>query len=199
MDVVTNYFGELSPVQLGKLQLYYSLIAEWNAKINLISRRDIGNFYCKHIIPCLSIGKVVNFARGTSVIDVGTGGGLPGIPLAIANGEACFTLVDSIGKKTVALNDMVKKLALPNVRVRNTRVENMGGKFDYIIARAVGCLADFLKNVGALRKESTRIFYIKGGDFADELVGVEHRIHNIGALLGDEKFGDKVILEIFNV
>ncbi|MDR3274246.1 MAG: 16S rRNA (guanine(527)-N(7))-methyltransferase RsmG [Puniceicoccales bacterium] len=199
MDAMARYYGEIPTDQVEKLCRYHLLISEWNTKVNLISRKDIENFWSKHIIPCLSINKVVRFKPEASVVDVGTGGGLPGIPLAIANGGTNFTLVDSIGKKALAVDDMAKKLALKRVKVRNSRVEEVAEKFDYIVARAVANLTDFLKNVSGLCKKDTQIFYIRGSDFGGELQGISNfYVHNIGKLLDDDDFADKVIVEIRN-
>jgi 16S rRNA (guanine527-N7)-methyltransferase len=198
MDTISRYLSTIPPSKIEKLRLYHSLISEWNVKINLISRKDMGNFFHRHIVPCLCINKIVKFAPGSSVIDVGTGGGLPGIPLAIVNGDTNFTLVDSIGKKIIAVDDMVKKLALDNVKTKNIRVEMLSDKFDCVVARAVSNLPKFLKDVRNICKKDTRIFYIKGGDFTGELQNVaRYRVHAIGTLLGDGTFGDKSIIEIF--
>ncbi|MDR0595148.1 MAG: 16S rRNA (guanine(527)-N(7))-methyltransferase RsmG [Puniceicoccales bacterium] len=199
MEEMVRYFGVISTDQMEKLCHYHLLISEWNTKINLVSRGDMENFWTKHIVPSLCINKVVQFAPGSSVIDVGTGGGLPGIPLAITNGAVKFTLVDSIGKKTSAVGDMVKKLALNNVTVKNFRVENLGEKFDYVVARAVSNLPTFLENIGGVCKKETRIFYIRGNDFSDEMEKFGNiRVHNMEKLLGDTSFATKVIVEIYN-
>ncbi|MDR1255742.1 MAG: 16S rRNA (guanine(527)-N(7))-methyltransferase RsmG [Puniceicoccales bacterium] len=199
MDTLARYFGTIPADQAEMLRRYHALIVQWNSKINLISRKDIGNFWRKHILPCLCISKVLRFVPGSSAVDVGTGGGLPGIPLAITNGDVNFTLVDSVGKKILAVENMVKKLALKHVRVINARIENMEEKFDYVVARAVTDLPNFLKNIGNICRNGTRIFYIKGADFTDETCGLSHvRIHNMGELLGDDDFADKVIIEIRN-
>ncbi|MDR0680167.1 MAG: 16S rRNA (guanine(527)-N(7))-methyltransferase RsmG [Puniceicoccales bacterium] len=199
MDAVARCLDIIAADQMEKLCHYHLLISEWNTKINLISRGDMDNFWTKHIVPSLCINKVVQFVPGSSVIDVGTGGGLPGIPLAITNGAVKFTLVDSIGKKTFAVDDMVKKLALKNVTVKNLRVEGLGEKFDYVIARAVSNLSTFLKNIGSVCKKETRIFYIRGNDFGDEMKKLGNiRIHNMEKLLNDANFTPKVIIEIYN-
>jgi 16S rRNA (guanine527-N7)-methyltransferase len=199
MDAVIRYFGALSADQIEKIRLYGTLIADWNTRVNLVSRKDIENFLPKHIVQCLCISKIVRFTPGTSVIDVGTGGGLPGIPLAIVNDGVNFTLIDSIGKKVLAVGDMVKKLALKHVRVRNARVEDVDEQFDYVVARAVTNLSNFLKNIAGICGKGTRIFYIGGGDFGGELQKIGNcTVHNMGALLGDGKFADKAIVEVCN-
>lgn len=198
MDIIERYFPNLPAEQISKLLLYFQLITEWNTKINLISRKDIGNFIYRHIIPCLCINRIITFEKGNFVIDVGTGGGLPGIPLAITNPDVRFQLVDSVGKKIFAVNDMLFQLELNNVSTQNVRVEQINEKFDYIVARAVTDLPDFLKNVKHLRKKTTHILYLKGGDFLNELKNISrYYIHNIREMLDDATLGDKVILEIF--
>lgn len=194
-----RYFDTLSVDQTEKIRLYGALIADWNTRINLVSRKDVGNFLPKHVVQCLCISKIVQFAPGTSVIDVGTGGGLPGIPLAIVNGGANFTLVDSIGKKVSAVDDMIKRLTLKHVRVKNARVESVREQFDYVVARAVTNLSNFLKAVSGICRRGTRIFYIRGNDFGNELRKMDNcNVYNMGALLDDDKFADKVIIEICN-
>lgn len=194
-----RYFDALSADQIEKIRLYGTLIADWNTRVNLVSRKDIENFFSKHVVQCLCISKIVRFTPGTSVIDVGTGGGLPGIPLAIVNDGANFTLIDSIGKKVFAVGDMVKKLALKRVRAINGRVENLGEQFDYVVARAVTNLSDFLKNIAGICRKDTRVFYIGGGDFGGELRKIGNcTVHSMGMLLGDGKFADKAIVEVCN-
>jgi 16S rRNA (guanine527-N7)-methyltransferase len=195
--LIKAVFAELTDEEVTKLARYVSLLLEWNAKINLISRKDIGNVVVKHILPCLSIIRVTTFKRYDHVLDIGTGGGLPGVPLAIVNPHSNFALLDSIKKKTVAVEDMVEKLGLKNIEVINDRAENIHKKFDKIIARAVINLGDFLSYASKLVKTSGRIFYLKGGDFADDLKNIKnYKLHNIASLTGLCDLDDKVILEM---
>ena len=195
--LIKAVFAELSDEEVTKLARYVSLLLEWNAKINLISRKDVGNVIVKHIIPCLSIIRVTIFREYDHVLDIGTGGGLPGIPLAIENPHCNFVLLDSIKKKIVAVEDMVEKLGLKNVEVVNDRAENIHKKFDKIVARAVTNLGDFLLYASKLVKTPGRIFYLKGGDFADDLKNIKnYKLHNMASLTGLRDLDDKVILEI---
>ena len=195
--LIKAVFAELSDEEVTKLARYVSLLLEWNAKINLISRKDVGNVIVKHIIPCLSIIRVTIFREYEHVLDIGTGGGLPGIPLAIVNPHCNFVLLDSIKKKIVAVEDMVEKLGLKNVEVVNDRAENIHKKFDKIVARAVTNLGDFLLYASKLVKTPGRIFYLKGGDFADDLKNIKnYKLHNMASLTGLRDLDDKVILEI---
>ena len=196
-NLIKAVFDELSDEEVAKLARYMSLLLEWNVKINLISRKDISNVIVKHILPCLSIIRVTTFKRCDHVLDIGTGGGLPGIPLAIVNPHSNFVLLDSIKKKTVAVEDMVKRLGLKNVDVINDRAENIHKKFDKIVARAVINLGDFLSYASKLVKTPGRIFYLKGGDFADDLKNIKnYKLHNMASLTGLRDLDDKVVLEI---
>ena len=196
-NLIKAVFDELSDEEVAKLARYMSLLLEWNVKINLISRKDISNVIVKHILPCLSIIRVTTFKRCDHVLDIGTGGGLPGIPLAIVNPHSNFVLLDSIKKKTVAVEDMVKRLGLKNVDVINDRAENIHKKFDKIVGRAVINLGDFLSYASKLVKTPGRIFYLKGGDFADDLKNIKnYKLHNMASLTGLRDLDDKVVLEI---
>lgn len=198
MTYLHLHFPEIEPGQLARLLAYQSLIMQWNDKVNLVSRKGVRNFLQRHVAPSLSINRVFSFPANARVIDVGTGGGLPGIPLAITNPKVNFRLVDSIGKKVTAVKDIVDQLGLKNVDVQNIRVEQIDEKFDFIVARAVTNLPNFLREIQNLRKKDTRIFYLKGGDCTEELRGVSnHKIYNIGEILDDFELHDKVILEIF--
>ncbi len=198
MDYLINHFPELSTNQIENLLRYQKLIVRWNDKVNLVSRKDIANFIHRHVAPCLCINRVVTFSSNSTVIDIGTGGGLPGIPLAITNPHVEFCLVDSIGKKITAVRDMIKQLNLSNINTQNIRAEQINRHFDYIIARAVTNLPNFLKEVSGLIDKNTKICYLKGGNFIEELKNISHYyIHNIGDILNDHNLSDKVILEIF--
>ncbi|MDR1457800.1 MAG: 16S rRNA (guanine(527)-N(7))-methyltransferase RsmG [Puniceicoccales bacterium] len=197
-SLIAKIFPRLEESQLHRLVEYSKLLGEWNEKINLISRKDIQNVIDRHIIPSLSISAVESFTRGEDVLDIGTGGGLPGIPLAIVCRETRFTLMDSVGKKIIAVNDMVKRLNLQNVKTINIRAEDFFDRFDKIVGRAVTNLADFLKYSKKLLKPNGKIFYLKGGDYTNDL-GLPNvwNSYNVAEITGIRELEDKVILEIF--
>ncbi|MDR0693169.1 MAG: 16S rRNA (guanine(527)-N(7))-methyltransferase RsmG [Puniceicoccales bacterium] len=204
-SLIAKIFPRLEESQLHQLVEYSKLLGEWNEKINLVSRKDIQNVIGHHIIPSLSISTVGNFTKGEDVLDIGTGGGLPGIPLAIVCRETSFTLMDSVGKKIMAVNDMLRRLNLQNVKTVNIRAEDFFDKFDKIVGRAVTNLADFLKYSKKLLKPKGKIFYLKGGDYGNDL-GLPNgwNSHNVAEITGIvaeitgiRELEDKVILEIF--
>ncbi len=158
MDYIIDRFPEISFNQIKCLAEYRRLITDWNQKINLISRKDIENFVHRHIVPCLCINRVVKFCNSDSIIDVGTGGGLPGIPLAITNTSANFCLVDSVKKKICAVQDMVASLGLKNVDVKGVRVEEIKQKYKYIVARAVTNFPNFLTYIKNIKKRLQKFF-----------------------------------------
>ncbi|NAS29575.1 16S rRNA (guanine(527)-N(7))-methyltransferase RsmG [Flavobacteriaceae bacterium R38] len=175
MDRIRNYFPSLSPDQLKKFELLDTLYKDWNTKINVISRKDIDQLYLRHVLHSLGIAKVQSFLPGSSVLDVGTGGGFPGIPLAILFPETQFFLVDAIGKKIKVVNEVATALDLKNVKAEHTRVEKVKDHFDFIVSRAVTNMPDFVKWVRKkIKKESKHelrngILYLKGGDLDEEL------------------------------
>ena len=164
METIEKYFPLLSPLQKERFEALDALYRDWNAKINVISRKDMDNFYLHHVLHSLAIAKAVQFAPGENVLDIGTGGGFPGIPLAILFPEVRFTLVDSVGKKIKVAQAVVDGIGLENVRVLNCRVEDMDRKekFDFIVSRAVTDLGNFLPWVRG--RYTKGIFYLKGGD-----------------------------------
>ncbi|MDR2779257.1 MAG: 16S rRNA (guanine(527)-N(7))-methyltransferase RsmG [Puniceicoccales bacterium] len=194
---MAKIFPQLEKGQLDQLVKYSELLNEWNAKINLISRKDIQNVVVHHIVPSLAISAIGNFTKGEEILDIGTGGGLPGIPLAIIHDGVNFTLMDSIGKKIMAVNDMVKKLKLQNVQTVNVRAESFSGKFDKIVGRAVTNLIDFLKYSKKLLKPDGKIFYL-GGNYVDDLILLKKwNSYNVAEITNIRELEDKVILEIF--
>jgi 16S rRNA (guanine527-N7)-methyltransferase len=193
---IREIFCEFDNFQLEKLSKYAELLLQWNGKINLISRRDTANAIDRHIIPCLAMARIGKFSSGESILDIGTGGGLPGIPLAIAFPAVNFTLLDSIGKKITAVEDMIAGLGLKNAVAVNVRAENYSGKFDTIVARAVANMADFLKYAHPLLRKK-RILYLKGGDCSADLKLIKkYKLHNVAAITSIDALAHKVILEI---
>jgi len=175
MDIITKYFPDLEEKQLQQFDKLSELYQDWNLKINVVSRKDIDEIYLRHVLHSLGIAKVQAFNAGASVLDVGTGGGFPGIPLAILFPETKFHLVDSIGKKIKVVNEVVAGLGLKNVKTTNDRVENIDGQFDFIVSRAVAQMETFVHWVkGKVAKKSNHdlkngILYLKGGDLEEEL------------------------------
>jgi 16S rRNA (guanine527-N7)-methyltransferase len=180
VDIITKYFPELSPLQLQQFAQLEELYSFWNAQINVISRKDTENFYSHHVLHSLGIAKVCSFKQGSSILDIGTGGGFPGIPLAILFPETSFVLVDSIGKKIKVVNEVALALGLTNVTAHHARAEEIKGDFDFIVSRAVTQMPIFLKWVqGKVKKKSEHelvngILYLKGGDLSEEMKPVKH-------------------------
>lgn len=179
MEQIKQYFANFSQEQLNLLSQFELLIKEWNEKINLISRKDIDNLTEHHILHSLAIGKVIKFVPGTRIIDVGTGGGFPGIPLAIMFPEVQFHLIDSIGKKILVVNHIVETLSLPNVTATQSRAENVKEKFDFVVSRAVTDIPTFIKFTRHLISSNDKnalpngILYLKGGNLQSELHSVK--------------------------
>jgi len=179
------------------------LYKEWNARINVISRKDIDNIYEHHILHSLAINEFVSFEEGASVLDLGTGGGFPGIPLAMTNPEVHFTLCDSIGKKTKVATAIAEALNLRNVKVVNARAETLPGPYDYVVSRAVTTLSEFYPWVKG--KFSNSILYLKGGDVNSEMSELVMKFKlrpssisafRIDSVYKDEYFGEKFVIQI---
>lgn len=175
MEAILNYFPELSQTQRAQIQELDKLYKHWNAQINVISRKDIDNIMVHHVLHSMSIAKIINFMRGTRIMDIGTGGGFPGIPLAIMFPQCQFTLVDSVGKKTIVAQEVAKALNLNNVNVIKTRAEDFPEKFDFVVSRAVAPIPQLInwtkKNVkqGGANSLPNGMILLKGGDISDEL------------------------------
>lgn len=182
MDEILKYFPLLSDRQKEQFSMLESIYKEWNGKINVISRKDMENFYIHHVLHSLSIAKHVTFIPGTKIIDVGTGGGFPGIPLSILFPSADFTLLDSIEKKIKVVREVAGELGLSNVNPLRMRAEEHNVRYDFVLSRAVTSFAEFYKitskNVIPGGKNSIRngIIYLKGGDLTAELTGFANRI-----------------------
>lgn len=180
LDNIFGYFPELSDRQKEQMAQLYPLYADWNSKINVISRKDIDNLYVHHILHSLGIAKVVKFREGTRIMDVGTGGGLPGIPLAIMFPECKFHLVDSIGKKIRVAQEIANALGLENVALRHCRAEEEKDEFDFVVTRGVMPLVDLVKairkNIGREQKNSISngILALKGGELGSEIAPMKN-------------------------
>lgn len=177
VEIIFNYFPNLTEEQERQFRLLEEVYKDWNLKINVVSRKDIDEIYLRHVLHSLGIAKVQAFKPDSIVLDVGTGGGFPGIPLAILFPETHFTLVDSIGKKIMVVQEVVEGLQLQNVTAINSRVEEIKQQFDFIVSRAVAAMPTFVRwTKGRIKKESVHerrngILYLKGGDLNEELKG----------------------------
>lgn len=175
MDLILKYFPDLTPEQQSQFAALSSLYKDWNLKINVVSRKDIDELYLRHVLHSLGIAKVQPFLPETNILDVGTGGGFPGIPLAILFPESNFHLVDSIGKKIKVVEAVANAMELNNVSITNDRVENVSGQYDFIVSRAVAQMETFVRWVKSrVAKKSQHelkngILYLKGGDLTEEL------------------------------
>ena len=207
MDIVEKYFTGLSDKQVEQFRQLEGLYREWNEKINVISRKDIDALSVHHVLHSLAIAKVISFKGGTKVLDVGTGGGFPGIPLAIMFPEVDFFLVDSIGKKIKVVEGVAGALGLKNVTARQVRVETMKEKFDFIVSRAVTAFPAFVSLTRHRIRESSfndlanGILYLKGGDFEEEIKDFRNRvsIYNIPDFFEEEFFETKKLIYMKNL
>ena len=175
MKIILDYFPDLTEIQIQQFEQLQMLYQDWNLKINVVSRKDIDELYLRHVLHSLGIAKVQLFLPGSNILDVGTGGGFPGIPLAILFPEANFHLVDSIGKKIKVVEDVTHGLQLKNVKITNARVETITEQYDFIVSRAVAQMETFVRWVRHLIIKKSRhelkngILYLKGGDLIEEL------------------------------
>jgi len=197
MELIDKYFPDLSGEQREKLAQLKAVYEHWNNQINVISRKDMDDFYERHVLHSLAIAKVINFRPGTKILDIGTGGGFPGIPLAILFPECHFFLVDSIGKKIKVVKEVATELGLKNVRAAHERAENIKEKFDFVVSRAVTAMPRFLPwtNNKFLKEQNNSypngIFYLKGGDLTEELKGIRQDMEIVDLT----KFFDEAFFE----
>ena len=201
VEIVFKYFPNLSDEQRQQFVQLEELYKDWNQKINVVSRKDIDELYLRHVLHSLGIAKVQQFKAGSRILDVGTGGGFPGIPLAIFFPEAKFTLVDSIGKKIKVVEEVINGLQLKNITAINSRVEEIDGHFDFIVSRAVAVMPTFTHWVkGKIKKESLHdrrngILYLKGGDLSEELKDYKTvEIFNLPDYFEEDFFGTKKVV-----
>jgi 16S rRNA (guanine527-N7)-methyltransferase len=203
MESILKYFPEITDIQRQQFERLYILYQDWNAKINVISRKDIGELYTRHVLHSLAIAKVQPFEPGTFVLDVGTGGGFPGIPLAIMFPETRFLLIDVIGKKITVVKAVADALGLGNVKAEQMRAENVKGDFDFIVSRAVTNMPDFVFWVKDKIKKQQKhelkngILYLKGGDLTEELKDFPKATqYNISDFFSDEFFDTKKVVHL---
>ena len=202
--IIKKYFPDLSSHQLQQFEMLKPLYSDWNQKINVISRKDADNLEINHILHSLAIAKIISFKPGTKIMDVGTGGGFPGIPLAIMFPDCKFHLIDSIGKKITVVEAVAKEIGLLNLTAAKIRAEDVGEKFNFIVSRAVTTLPVFYnwienkiisKNQNSIKNG---VIYLKGGDLTEELKAFENRntVYNISDYFEEDFFETKKIVHI---
>jgi 16S rRNA (guanine527-N7)-methyltransferase len=203
MEFILKYFPELTEIQISQFQQLEALYHDWNSKINVISRKDIDQLYVKHVLHSLAIAKIQKFEPGTYVLDVGTGGGFPGIPLAILFPETRFYLIDVILKKINVVKAVAEALELKNVKAEQMRAENVKGDFDFIVSRAVTNMPDFVSWIKDKVKKQQKhelkngILYLKGGDLREELAGFPNaKEYNISDFFEDDFFETKKVVHL---
>ena len=203
-ELIKKYFPSISPAQLEQFEQLPVLYAEWNEKINVVSRKDIDNLMLHHVLHSLAIAKFIGFKDGTEILDVGTGGGFPGIPLAILFPNSQFTLIDSIGKKIKVVNGVAESLGLTNVVAIHGRAEDLEQDFEFIVSRAVTRLTPFYywvhKKVSPNHFHTMRngLICLKGGDLEEELAefGKKHKLHELYEVFDEEFFETKKLVYV---
>jgi 16S rRNA (guanine527-N7)-methyltransferase len=203
MDIVHKYFKDLSVTQIQQFKELQLLYQDWNLKINVVSRKDIDELYLRHVLHSLGIAKVINFKPGSKVLDVGTGGGFPGIPLAILFPETKFHLVDSIGKKIKVVNEVADGLGLENIKTTHGRVEEVKDTYDFIVSRAVAHMETFVGwTKGRVAKKQNHdlkngILYLKGGDLSEELkLYTSATIYNLSDYFDEDFYETKKVVHL---
>ncbi len=202
MELILNYFPELSEEQKVRFEALYDLYADWNAKINVVSRKDFDQLYLRHVLHSLAIAKVCRFEAGAEILDVGCGGGFPSVPLAILFPEAHFVAADSIRKKISVVEGVSHSLGLTNLEPRCIRVEQLTQQFDYVVSRAVTAMPEFVGWIWHKLRRGQRgtlpngILYLKGGDLAEELAltGKRWELYDISDFFTEEFFETKKVV-----
>jgi 16S rRNA (guanine527-N7)-methyltransferase len=203
MELILKYFPNISEQQKEQFKKLESLYQDWNLKINVVSRKDIDELYLRHVLHSLGIAKLISFKDGSKVLDVGTGGGFPGIPLAIMFPNCSFHLVDSIAKKLKVVNEVVDGLGLTNVNTTHDRVENINDNYDFIVSRAVAAMPTFVHwTKGKILKKNNHllkngIIYLKGGDLNDELKDYKTvTVYNLTDYFNEDFFETKKVVHL---
>ena len=202
MDIILKYFPELSSDKIEKFKQLEALYIYWNQRINVVSRKNINELYINHVLHSLAIAKIINFKNKTNILDVGTGGGFPGIPLAILFPDCNFTLVDSIAKKIHVVDSIVNSLKLDNISTSISRVESLNTKHDFIVSRAVTNMPKFMNLTkgrvikGGNNSLSNGIIYLKGGNLSEELKNIKNQIYNISDYFEEDFFETKKIVYV---
>lgn len=205
-SLIKKYFPNLTQDQNDKFEKLYELYDFWNSQINVISRKDMNSFYERHVLHSLAIAKIIEFKDGSKIMDIGTGGGFPGIPLAIMFPKCDFLLCDSIGKKIKVVNEVALALELTNVRGIHERAENVKEQFDFIVSRAVTAMPDFLKwTNNKFKKDNVNefpngILYLKGGDLIEEMSPVKkhYKFYELKNVFSEEFFETKKVVYVKN-
>ena len=202
MNIILKYFPELSSDKIEKFKQLEALYIYWNQRINVVSRKNINELYINHVLHSLAIAKIINFKNKTNILDVGTGGGFPGIPLAILFPDCNFTLVDSIAKKIHVVDSIVDSLKLDNIFTSVARVESLNTKHDFIVSRAVTNMSKFLNLTkgriikGGHNSLNNGIIYLKGGNLSEELKNIKNQMYNISDYFEEDFFETKKIVYV---
>ena len=202
MDIILKYFPELTERQKEQFAALLPLYEEWNAQINVISRKDMEHFYEHHVLHSLAIAKVIRFNPMCEILDVGTGGGFPGVPLAIMFPDSRFTLIDSIGKKIKVVSDVIERVGLSNAKAIQIRAEQLEGEYDFVVSRAVTTLGEFVpwvkKKVSKTQYHTMHngVLYLKGGDLEKELFPFRHKVRtwDLSEFFAEEFFQTKKVI-----
>ncbi|OJV35458.1 MAG: 16S rRNA (guanine(527)-N(7))-methyltransferase RsmG [Bacteroidales bacterium 36-12] len=204
MNIILKYFPDLNELQISQFEALYSLYFDWNSKINVISRKDIENLYLHHVLHSLSIAQVIKFKPQTKILDIGTGGGFPGVPLAILFPDCEFTLIDSIGKKIKVAQEVIDSIELKNISAKHLRVQEEKNKFDFVVSRAVMPLDDLMKlvrkNISKEQKNAlpNGLICLKGGELQHEILPYRNiaTTYEISDYFSEEYFKTKKIVYV---
>ncbi len=199
VELIQKYFPEITGRQRDHFAALGPLYAEWNERVNLISRKDFEHLYERHILHSLGIAKVVQFKKGTRIVDVGTGGGFPLVPLAVLFPHCTFHGIDGIGKKIAAVQGVIQGLGITNCTAEQVRSEDHKQRYDFMVSRAVTTLPEFLRMTKHLvPKGEGKLYYLKGGELADELLPIKqrYRVHELSEHFEEEFFATKKVVEV---